>query len=128
MSQDEGINLAGIRRILELERRVEALVDERDRIQSALAEHEARRDRVFAASPTGEVSSLRRGERTWVGRAGVSGIIDEGGAGVGGASGQGAVELWDPMRAFARHLSPTRVRTRIIEGRVANGKKDRLES
>lgn len=30
MSQEEGINLAGIRRILELERRVEALEEERD--------------------------------------------------------------------------------------------------
>ena len=37
MSQEEGINLAGIRRILELERRVEALEEERDALRSAVA-------------------------------------------------------------------------------------------
>ena len=36
MSQEEGINLAGIRRILELERRVEALEEERDALRSAV--------------------------------------------------------------------------------------------
>ena len=35
MSQEEGINLAGIRRILELERRVEALEEERDALRGA---------------------------------------------------------------------------------------------
>ena len=41
MSQEEGINLAGIRRILELERRVEALEEERDALRSAVAASEA---------------------------------------------------------------------------------------
>ena len=67
MSQDEGINLEGIRRILELERRVEALEAERARMRAQLAEAEMRRNRVFAASPTGEVRSMRRGERPWAG-------------------------------------------------------------
>ena len=35
MSQEEGINLAGIRRILELERRVEALEEECDALRGA---------------------------------------------------------------------------------------------
>ncbi|EFW09920.1 heat shock protein transcriptional repressor HspR, partial [Pauljensenia hongkongensis] len=52
MSQDEGINLEGIRRILELERRVEALEAERARMRTQLAEAEMRRNRVFVASPT----------------------------------------------------------------------------
>ena len=38
MSQDEGINLEGIRRILELQRRVEALEAERARMRTQLAE------------------------------------------------------------------------------------------
>ncbi|RRR34399.1 MerR family transcriptional regulator [Schaalia georgiae] len=67
MSQDEGINLEGIRRILELERRVEALEAERARMRAQLAEAEMRRNRVFAASPTGEVRPMRRGERPWAG-------------------------------------------------------------
>lgn len=45
MSQEEGINLAGIRRILELERRVEALEAERDALRDAVAASEARRNR-----------------------------------------------------------------------------------
>lgn len=65
MSQDEGINLEGIRRILELQRRVEALEAERARMRTQLAEAEMRRNRVFVASPTGEVRPMRRGERPW---------------------------------------------------------------
>ena len=47
MSQEEGINLAGIRRILELERRVEALEEERDALRDAVTAAEARRNRVL---------------------------------------------------------------------------------
>lgn len=46
MSQDEGINLAGIRRILDLERSVESLEAERDALRQRLAEVESRRDRA----------------------------------------------------------------------------------
>ncbi|QWW19338.1 helix-turn-helix transcriptional regulator [Schaalia sp. 19OD2882] len=67
LSQEEGINLAGIQRIRELERRVERLVAERDLLRAQLDEVEARRDRVFAASPDGEVRAMRRGERPWPG-------------------------------------------------------------
>ncbi len=65
MSQEEGINLAGIRRILELERRVEALEEERDALRDAVAAAEARRNRVFAASADGQVMPMRRGQRPW---------------------------------------------------------------
>ncbi len=65
MSKEEGINLAGIHRILELERRVEHLESERDRMRLRLDEVTMRENRVFAASPTGEVSPVRRGERPW---------------------------------------------------------------
>ena len=66
MSQEEGINLAGIRRILELERRVEALEDERDALRGAVAAAEAKRNRVFAASADGQVMPMRRGQRPWI--------------------------------------------------------------
>ncbi|MCD4557654.1 heat shock protein transcriptional repressor HspR [Schaalia sp. lx-100] len=66
LSQQEGINLEGIRRILDLERRVEQLEAERDHLHERLAELEERRNRVFAASATGRVRQLRRGERSFV--------------------------------------------------------------
>ena len=88
MSQEEGINLAGIRRILELERRVEALEEERDALRSAVAASEARRNRVFAASSDGQVMPMRRGQRPWERPARPS------------ASG-GSLTLWDPMVARA---------------------------
>ena len=65
MSQEEGINLAGIRQILDLEQRVEALEALREAHEARIGELEARRDRVFAATPSGRVSQLRRGERAW---------------------------------------------------------------
>ena len=88
MSQEEGINLAGIRRILELERRVEALEEERDTLRGAVAEAEAKRNRVFAASADGQVMPMRRGQRPWERPARPS------------ASG-GSLTLWDPMVAIA---------------------------
>lgn len=68
MSQEEGINLAGIRRILDLERRVEELEAECDGLRATVAASEARRNRVFAASPDGQVMPMRRGQRAWEGR------------------------------------------------------------
>ena len=88
MSQEEGINLAGIRRILELERRVEAL-----------EASEARRNRVFAASADGQVMPIRRGQRPW-----------DRSSKPAAASG-GSLTVWDPMRALASLASsgtPTR--------------------
>lgn len=90
MSQEEGINLAGIRRILELERRVEALESERDTLRESVAASEARRNRVFAASSDGQVMPLRRGQRPWERPASSSG---------------GPLTVWDPIRARAAMLA-----------------------
>lgn len=78
LSQDEGINLAGIKRILDLQRRVEEL--EREAV--ALRARVAQEHRVFAAGPTGDVVEVVRGQR--VRRAEVSEA--------------GALVLWRPLR------------------------------
>ena len=66
LSQEEGVSLAGISRILELENRVTAL---RSRVVE-LTEHVERlsasssaASRVFSVSPTGEVYAARPGQR-----------------------------------------------------------------
>ena len=62
----EGVSLAGIQRIMELEVQVEAL---RDRISQLLLDNERLRDRVtqgsriFAADLEGEVVAVRAGQR-----------------------------------------------------------------
>ena len=89
MSQEEGINLAGIRRILELERRVEALEEERDALRGAVAAAEARRNRVFAASSDGQVMPMRRGQRPWERSSQPT------------ARSGGSLTVWDPMVAIA---------------------------
>lgn len=58
LSQDEGINLAGIKRILELTERNERLVAE---VQRLLGLTESRR--VFTASRSGDVVALPWGQR-----------------------------------------------------------------
>lgn len=70
LSQDEGINLEGIRRILELESQLDerheqlaAMRDEIAILRRKLEKHEERRDRIFAASAQGDVLPLRRGRR-----------------------------------------------------------------
>lgn len=89
MSQEDGINLAGIRRILDLEAQVEHLREQGALLRDRLEELEERRDRVFAASATGEVSPLRRGQRaTWT-------------EGSGGH--RSDLVLWDPLRAAIAH-------------------------
>ena len=59
LSQEEGVNLAGIKRILELEHRVERLEQQVDALRS-LADPGRR---VFAAGPQGEVVAVPRGHR-----------------------------------------------------------------
>lgn len=59
LSQDAGVNLEGIRRIIALQERVEEL--EAQNAELALAARRAHR--VFAASSTGEVTSLSPGQR-----------------------------------------------------------------
>ena len=62
----EGLNLEGIRRILELENQVTALAARVRELESALADELLNRPgrRVFAAGSEGDVVSLRTGERT----------------------------------------------------------------
>lgn len=61
----EGLNLEGIRRILELENQVTALTGRVRELEAALADELLARSgrRVFAAGPAGEVISLRAGSR-----------------------------------------------------------------
>jgi MerR family transcriptional regulator/heat shock protein HspR len=59
LSQTEGINLAGIRRILALEDQVERL----ERRVEALSARIDSRSRVFAAGTSGEVVMVPRGRR-----------------------------------------------------------------
>jgi MerR family transcriptional regulator/heat shock protein HspR len=61
----EGLNLEGIRRILELENQVTSLTARVRELEAALADELLARPgrRVFAAGAEGEVVSLRAGER-----------------------------------------------------------------
>lgn len=70
LSQEEGINLAGISRILELEKEVKKLRRENSRLKSmanrlkdVLLEKQAAERRVFAAGQDGSIVALSRGER-----------------------------------------------------------------
>lgn len=59
LSQDEGINLAGIKRILALESEVDRLRDEIDTLRHAADPGR----RVFTAGPEGDVVAVPRGHR-----------------------------------------------------------------
>ncbi len=66
LSQDDGVNLAGIKRILELETQVDALrhrvselLDQVERVQLAAGSQH----RVFTAAPSGDIVSVPRGRR-----------------------------------------------------------------
>lgn len=70
LSQEQGVSLAGIRRIMELEKQVDALrariaeLDSKnDALADALQQATGERTRVFAAGPSGEVVVVRRGSR-----------------------------------------------------------------
>ena len=63
MSQDEGINLAGIKRILELQDEVAALQQQLEGVRETLEAMSPAQRRVFSADRDGEISALRRGER-----------------------------------------------------------------
>jgi MerR family transcriptional regulator/heat shock protein HspR len=69
LSQEEGVSLAGIQRILELENQVAALrgrvlelTDELER-SARVRERERSASRVFAVGPTGDVIAVRAGQR-----------------------------------------------------------------
>ncbi|MBV7433003.1 helix-turn-helix transcriptional regulator [Dermabacteraceae bacterium TAE3-ERU5] len=66
LSQEEGINLAGIKRILELESQVAQLNTQLAAAQAHIAETAGRAvptRRVFATSQEGEITALRQGQR-----------------------------------------------------------------
>lgn len=75
LSQEDGVNLAGIQRILDLQRQVVALSDELERLRAAVADQR----RVFTADPSGAVVAGTLGRR-------VSRVRS------------GALVLWDPRR------------------------------
>ena len=60
LSQEEGINLAGIQRIMELEDEVDRLRAQRDALAQRVEEFEPVFDRVFVASPDGQIRPMRR--------------------------------------------------------------------
>ncbi len=66
LSQEEGVNLAGVKRILELEHEVDRM---RERVRALAAEledlrlREAARRRVFAAGPGGDIVAVPPGRR-----------------------------------------------------------------
>lgn len=61
----EGVSLEGIRRIIELQNRVEELEETVDELQYELreAERHSTRPRVFAVGPHGDIVTVRRGQR-----------------------------------------------------------------
>ena len=66
LSHDEGVNLAGIKRILELQVENDRLRDEADRLRDELEELRARSAaarRVFAAGRAGEIVAVAPGRR-----------------------------------------------------------------
>lgn len=68
LSQEEGVSLAGIQRILELENQVAALrgrvLELTDELERSRMSAQARSgSRVFAVGPTGDVIAVRAGQR-----------------------------------------------------------------
>jgi len=66
LSQQEGVNLAGIKRILELELENDRLRDQTRRLHDELADlrdRVATRRRVFAADPSGGIVAMEPGRR-----------------------------------------------------------------
>jgi MerR family transcriptional regulator/heat shock protein HspR len=59
LSAEEGINLAGIKRILELERENRHLAEEVENLRAAAEPG----SRVFAVAPGGDATALARGQR-----------------------------------------------------------------
>lgn len=59
LSQEEGVNLAGIKRILDLERELADTRDQLDRLRAIVDPG----SRIFAAGPSGDVVAVPRGTR-----------------------------------------------------------------
>lgn len=93
LSQDEGVNLAGIKRILELELQVSALQARVRELQEDLAAAYAAAQtsqRIFAAGSRGDVVAMRPGQRPER------------------PSGSGALMVWRPLgRQVSTSRSPS---------------------
>jgi MerR family transcriptional regulator/heat shock protein HspR len=66
LSQDEGVSLAGIKRILELQLENDQLRDENDRLRGSVDDLRSRLSstpRVFAAGPAGDIVAVPPGRR-----------------------------------------------------------------
>lgn len=63
LSQEEGISLNAIKRIMELENRVKELEGQLARAKEVILKQQESANRVFATSATGEVTQLQRGQR-----------------------------------------------------------------
>lgn len=96
LAQGEGINLAGIKRILDLEAHVSVL---EEKLAEALVQVQ-QSGRVFAAGPSGDVVVVPRGRRVRRGEA----YLDETGETAGSRRSRpaGALVLWRPQRRTSR--------------------------
>ena len=83
LSQEEGVNLAGIKRIIELESEADRLRAQVRELAEDLAAERERSTRVFAAGPRGDVVAVPPGRRA--ARSALS-------------AGAGALVLWRPQR------------------------------
>lgn len=63
LSQDQGVSLAGIQRIMHLEHQVGALQQRVDELLGELQRHRVEQARVFAAGAAGDVVAVRMGRR-----------------------------------------------------------------
>ena len=63
LSQDEGVSLPGIARILQLQRRVVELEERVGALRAELDRQVPHTPRVFSVSPSGDVYATRAGER-----------------------------------------------------------------
>ena len=90
LAQVEGVNLAGIKRILDLERHVSVLEQKLAQLLAYQAEQVQAERRVFAAGTEGDVVVVQRGRR--VGRADLRVDVEHEAAG-------GALVLWRPGRS-----------------------------
>ncbi|RPF19654.1 MerR family transcriptional regulator/heat shock protein HspR [Myceligenerans xiligouense] len=94
LAQGEGVNLAGIKRILDLQAHVSML---EERLEEALVQLQ-QTGRVFAAGTSGDVVVVPRGRRVRRGEIHVEETVVERGEGVRRSRTSGALVLWRPHR------------------------------
>ncbi|WP_166974266.1 heat shock protein transcriptional repressor HspR [Brevibacterium atlanticum] len=66
LSQDEGVNLVGIKKIIDLQNQVDALQHRNEELEDEIRTQQAAKERdarVFAAGTAGDVVSIARGRR-----------------------------------------------------------------